>query len=273
MGVRIRRRGTKNSPSPCGRGLGGGVVHATSSRRDPSPSPLPQGEGEYSSPAPSYPDAYGAKPLDPTKGRALASLRHPRRMRMSRPYPPGRGVFRQHVQPDVAPLAEPPIAEVVVIHPAAGRGIFTSVAILMPRCKRTEQARNRRDTSGDRAVLPVDRQRAAGTCDTTASARPRTWKFQSSEPALTTSMSPPHAAGRTTAHSIARASVASISGRQGEPSLSTVISAVAHATKSLKSSRSRSDMPQVGGEAQAGDGHPITSSIPQPPRWRSSNRA
>ena len=44
-------------------------------------------------------------------------------------------------------------------------------------------------------------------------------------------------------------SVTSISGRQGEPSLSTVISpvAIAHATKSLttRSSRSRSDMPQA----------------------------
>jgi len=40
---------TRNSPSPCGRGLGGGVVRLVpgNSRTTPPPNPLPQGEGEF----------------------------------------------------------------------------------------------------------------------------------------------------------------------------------------------------------------------------------
>ena len=41
-----------STPSPCGRGMGGGVVRTApgNSRTTPPPCPLPQGEGEESLP-------------------------------------------------------------------------------------------------------------------------------------------------------------------------------------------------------------------------------
>jgi hypothetical protein len=68
-----RDAGEKFSPSPCGRGLGGGrrrpeVEPATYAETaicagaTPPPSPLPQGEWEYVAPASAYPDAYWDTP-------------------------------------------------------------------------------------------------------------------------------------------------------------------------------------------------------------------